>query len=75
MIFPISKLCRPVGQPEFLASCKSMPKVMGFTCSLAGWWPTATFASLFDDKGKIIGGQRAVSLNLSYRGRLAAPPT
>ena len=26
---------------------------------------------LFDDKGKIIGGQRAVSLNLSYRGTLS----
>ena len=56
----------------FLASCKKYAQSYGvylLTSRVVADGYLCLF--LFDDKGKIIGGQRAVSLNLSYRGTLS----
>ena len=57
---------------NFLASCKKYAQSYGvylLTSRVVADGYLCLF--LFDDKGKIIGGQRAVSLNLSYRGTLS----
>ena len=57
---------------NFLASCKKYAQSYGvylLTSRVVADGYLCLF--LFDDKGKIIGGQRAVSLNLSYLGTLS----
>lgn len=56
---------------NFLSSCKKYAKRYGvylLTSRVVADGYLCLF--LFDDTGKVIGGQRAVSLNLSYRGAI-----